>query len=150
MKKNLMWWGKPSLLPFQKRISTQSTKQRNHKNLKKKDKPISNKSDKGKSFDKSRSTKITETEETEKKRNKSRSISSSSLSDKSNKIEKPKKIDIRKDNSSLFGMSGHGESVPSVTPDKKRIPQTLQSKENKLFRNKTTKVKYQNRILYLM
>ena len=50
------------------------------------------------------------------------SISSASLSDKITKIVKPKEIDIRKDNSSLYGMSGYGESVSSVTRDKQRIP----------------------------
>ena len=44
-------------------------------------------------------------------------MSSASLSDKSTKIEKTKEIDIRKYNSSIYGMSGHGESVSSATPD---------------------------------
>ena len=59
-------------------------------------------------MDKSRSTQRTKTEDTVKTVNKSRSISSASLSGKSTKIEKPKEIDISKDNSRLSGMSGHG------------------------------------------
>ena len=50
------------------------------------DKYISNKSDKGKSLDKSRSTQRTETEDTVKSVNKSRSISWYFLSEKSTKI----------------------------------------------------------------
>ena len=62
----------------------------------KKDKSISNESNKGISLDKSRSlgksraSKRTETEDTVKTINKSRSISSASLSDKSTNIEQPK------------------------------------------------------------
>ena len=62
----------------------------------KKDKYISNESNKGMPLDKSilldksRAYRRTETENTVKKLNKSRSISSASLSDKSTKIEKPK------------------------------------------------------------
>ena len=82
-------------------------------------------------MDKSRSTQRTETKDTVKSVNKSRSISSSTLSDKSNKIEKPKEIYIRKDNPSHYGMSGHGEIISSVTPDKQRIP-----RKNKI--NKTS------------
>ena len=80
-------------------------------------------------MDESRSTQRTETEDTEKSVNKSISISSASLSDKSTKIVKPKEIDIRKYNSSLSGMSRHGESVPSVTPDKQRIPRKNRRKK---------------------
>ena len=66
-------------------------------------------------MDESRSTQRNETQDTVKPVNKSRYISSASLSDKSTKIEKPKEIDIRKENSSLSGMSGHRESLSSVT-----------------------------------
>ena len=114
---------------------THSTKQTNYKHLKlKKDKFIRNESDKNisleksKSLDKSRSTQGTETEDTVKALNKSRYISSASLSDKITKIENPKEIDIRKDNPSLSGMSGHGASVSSVTPDKQRT--TRKNKRN--------------------
>ena len=78
--------------------------------------------DKSRSLYKSRSTKRTETEDTVKTLNKSRSISSASFSDKSTRIEKPKELDIRKDNPSLSGMSGHGASVSSESPDKQCIP----------------------------
>ena len=54
------------------------------------DRSSSNKSDKCKSLDKSRSTQRTETEDTVKTLNKSRYISSASLSEKSTKIEKLK------------------------------------------------------------
>ena len=63
----------------------------------KKDKSISNESnkvmalDKSSSLDKSRASQITETEYTVKTLNKPRSISSTSLSDKSINIEQPKK-----------------------------------------------------------
>ena len=66
-------------------------------------------------MDKSRSTQRTETEDTVKLVNKSRSISSTSLSEKSTKIKNPKEIDISKYNLSLSGISGHGESLSSVT-----------------------------------
>ena len=69
----------------------------------------------------SRSTQRTKTEDTIKSIDKSRSISSASLSDISTKIEKLKEIEIRKDNSGLYSMSGHGEKVSSATPDKQRI-----------------------------
>ena len=46
---------------------------------------------------------------------------SASLSDKITIQKKPKKQIFRKDNSSISGMSGHGESVSIVTPDKKLI-----------------------------
>ena len=109
----------------------------------KKDKSSSNKYDKGKSFDKSRSTQGTETEEAVKSVNKSRSISWASTSDKITKLEKPKEINISEDNSSLSGMSGHGKTLSIITPDKnvflvrikKRKLQTLQSKENNIFKN---------------
>ena len=81
-EKNLIWLRNPSLLPLQKIILTLSTKQINQKHPKKKDKSSSNKYDKGKSLDKSRSTQRTETEETVKILNKSRSISSANLSEK--------------------------------------------------------------------
>ena len=71
---------------------------------------------------KSRFTQRTETEDTVKKVNKSRSILSIILSEKNTKIEKPKEIDISKDNSGIFGMSGHGDILSSVTPDQKHIP----------------------------
>ena len=69
---------------------------------------------------KSRSTQGTETEDIVKTLNKSRSISSASFSDKST-LKKPKEIDIRKENSSLSGMSGHVASVLCESPDKQRI-----------------------------
>ena len=54
--------------------------------------------------------------------NKSRLILSANLSGNSTKIENPKEIDISKDNSSLSVMSGHAESLSSVTPDQQHIP----------------------------
>ena len=83
------------------------------------DTPRRNKSDKVKSLDKSRSTQITDTENTV---NKSRSIPINSLSNKSNRIENPSEIDIWKENLSVSVLSGHGESLSSVTPDQQRIP----------------------------
>ena len=97
----------------------------------------SNKYDKGKSLDKSRSTKITWTEYTLKSVNKSRSISSDSSFEKSTKIEKNKEIDISKYNSSLYGMSGHGESLSSITPYQKRI--TSKNKRKKTSESSITK-----------
>ena len=57
------------------------------------------------------------------------SISSDNLCDKNNRIENPKEIDIRKDNPSLSGMYGYGESVSSVTPDKQHIPRQNKRKK---------------------
>ena len=79
---------------MQKRILTQSTKQKNHKHIKNKDKSTSNNSNRCKSLDKSRSTQINETEDTVKSENKSMYISSASLSDKSTKNRKTQ-INIR-------------------------------------------------------
>ena len=55
-------------------------------------------------------------------------------------------------------MSGHGDIVSSVTPDKQRIP--CKNKINKtsdtsitgkkVFKNQTTQVKGQKRVVYLM
>ena len=73
-------------------------------------------------MDKSRSTQVTESEDTINTLNKSRSISSASFSGKITKIEKPKEIDISKDNSSLSLLSRHGASVSSESRDKQRIP----------------------------
>ena len=82
-------------------------------------------------MDKLRSNQRAEKEDTIKTVNISRSILSDSLSGKSTKIEKPLEIDISKDSSSLSGMSGHVESLSSVTPDQERIP-----RKNKI--NKTS------------
>ena len=90
---------------------------------------MSNISNKGKPLDKSRSTQRTETEDTVKPVNKSRSISSASLYVKINKIEKPKEIDISKENSIISGMSVHGESLSSITPDKRRITRNNKRKK---------------------
>ena len=57
----------------------------------------SNKYDKGKPLDKSRSTQITDTENTVNKENKSRYISRTSICNKSTKIEKPSEIYICND-----------------------------------------------------
>ena len=94
----------------------------------KKDKSIRNKSEKDTSLDKSRSldkpsaSQRTETYYTVKTKNKSRSSSSVSFSDKSTKIEKHRERYVIKDNPSLSGMSVHGGSVKSESPDKQRIP----------------------------
>ena len=71
---------------------------------------------------KSRSTQRTETEELVKTLKISSCILSASFSNKNTRIENTKEIDIRKYNSSLSGMSGHGRSVSSESPDKQRIP----------------------------
>ena len=55
-------------------------------------------------------------------------------------------------------MSGHGESLSSVTPDKQRITRKNKRKKTsdtfingkKVFKNQTTQVKDQIRIVYLM
>ena len=96
----------------------------------KKDKSISNKSNKGRLSDKSRwldkssSSQRTETEDTMKTVNKSRSISSAHFFDKSTNKEQPKEIYVRKDNPSISGMYGHWASVTSGSPDKQRIQET--------------------------
>ena len=123
-----MKWGKPIVV---KEAITPPILRNNIKTVKKKeklqvskikiDKSSSNKSEKGKSLDKSRSTKIIETEDTFKTVNKSRSVSSARVSLKSIKIENPNEIDISKYNSNLSGISGHEESLSIVTPDQHRI-----------------------------
>ena len=85
----------------------------------------------------------------------SMSISRTSLSNKSNRILKPTEIYICKDNSSLYVLSRHAESLSSVTPNQQSIPprnkikktQTLRSLEKKLLKNQLTQGKGQNRIL---
>ena len=109
-------------------------------------------------MDKSRSTQVTDTRNTVNKLNKSRSIPRASLSNKSTKIEKPSEIDICNDDISISVLYGHRESLSSVTPDQQRIPcKNKRNKNsgilimrNKLFKNQSTQVKGQKRILYLM
>ena len=52
----------------------------------------------------------------------SRSISRTNLSNKRNRIEKSTGIDICKYNLGVSVLSGHGESLSSLTPDQQRIP----------------------------
>ena len=54
--------------------------------------------------------------------NKFWSISRTILSNKSTRIEKSIEIDIWKNNSSLYVLSGHGWILSSVTPDQQHIP----------------------------
>ena len=113
--------------------------------------------DKSRSLDKSRSSQRTETEDIVKTINKSGSIWSAIFYDKITNIEQPKEIDIRKDSQSISGMYGPGASVTTKFPDKQRITcrdkkklwKNL-SKEKKLFKIQTTRVKGKNRIVYLM
>ena len=101
----------------------------------KKDKSISNESnkvmalDKSSSLDKSRASQITETKYTVKPLKK-RYISSASLSDKSTKIQQPKEIKFRgnkfrSDTSSVSSMSIHGASITTLLSDKDRIPRKI-------------------------
>ena len=83
------------------------------------DTPRRNKTDKVKPIDKSRSTKRTDTKNTV---NRSRYIPRTNLSNKITRIENPSEIDICKDNLSVSILSGHGESLSSVTPDTLCIP----------------------------
>ena len=75
------------------------------------------------------STQRTDTENTVKTVNKSRSVSGTILSNKSTRIENPSEIEIHKDNLSIYAVSGHGESLSSLTPDQQRI--TRKNKINK-------------------
>ena len=113
----------------------------------KKDKSISNESDKGtalnksSSLDNSRPSERTETEDTVKTLNKTRSISSASLSDKNNKKQQPKEIKFRNDNlrsdtPSVSSIPVHGESITTVSPDKERIP--FKDKKEKISENLIT------------
>ena len=99
----------------------------------KKDKYISNESNKGMALNKSisldnpRSSERTETEDTVKTLNKTRSISSASLSDKNIKKQQQKEIKfrndkLRSDTPSVSIMSLHGASITTVSPDKYPIP----------------------------
>ena len=91
----------------------------------------SNKTYKVKAIDKSRSTKKSDIEN---KVNRSRYIPRTNLSNISTRIGKTSGIDIHKDNLSVSVLSGHGESLSSVTPDtisitrknkRKKTPDTL-------------------------
>ena len=113
----------------------------------KKDKSISNESDKGRSLDKSmsldksRSTQRIETEDTVKTLNKSMYISSASFSDKITKIEIPKEIDIRKYNPIISVISGHGVIITRESLYKKLIPRNNKRK-NTLENYIKGKIKY--------
>ena len=107
----------------------------------KKDKSISNESDKGtalnksSSLDNSRPSERTETEDTVKTLNKTRSISSASLSDKNTKKQQPKEIKfrnykLRSDSPSALSMYLHGEIIKNVSTEKDCI--TCKGKKRKL------------------
>ena len=72
-------------------------------------------------MDKSGSNKRTDMENIANKVNISRSISRTRLSNKSTRIEKNSEIYVCNDNLSISVLSGHGESLSSVTQDQKRI-----------------------------
>ena len=80
-------------------------------------------------MDKSGSNKRTDMENIANKVNISRSISRTSLSNKSTRIEKTSEIYVCNDNLSISVLSGHGESLSSVTPDQQRI--NWKNKRNK-------------------
>ena len=82
---------------------------------------------------KSRFTQRTDTENTVNKENKPRSISITNLSGKITKILKTSNIDIRNDNFGISILSGHIESLSSVTPTQQRI-----SRKNKRNKNSDT------------
>ena len=84
----------------------------------KKDKSISNESNKCMSLDKSRASQSPEIEGTSKTLNKSRSILSASLSDKSINIEQTKERNVRSDSPGISSMSRPGASIMTVSPDK--------------------------------
>ena len=104
-----------------KKIDTVNKTEKSQASNKTVDTPKSNKTDTVKSLDKSRSTQITDTENTVNTVNKERSISRTNLSNKSTRIENPVEIDTCKDNSSISVLSGHGESLSSVTTYQQRI-----------------------------
>ena len=85
-----------------------------------------NKTHKFKLIDKSRSTQITDTYN---KVDKSKYIPRTNLSNKSTRIEKTSEIDNCKDNLSVSVLSGHGESLSSVTSYQKRIPRKNKRKK---------------------
>ena len=120
-RKNLMWWRNPSLLLFyqKKKIDTLKKADKTQASNKTVDTPRSNKTNKVKSIDKSRSTQRTETENTV---NKSRYILRTNLSNKITGIEKPSEIDICKDDLGVSFLSRHGETLSSETPEQQRIP----------------------------
>ena len=105
----------------------------------KKDKYISNESNKGMALDKSRllgksrAYQRTEIEDIVKPLKKS-SISSASLSDKSAKIQQPKEIKFRNDNfisdsPIVSSMSRYGEIITTVSSDKERIARNIRKKK---------------------
>ena len=56
-------------------------------------------------------------------------IPRTNLSNKSTRIENPSEIDIHKENLSVSVLSGHGESLSSVTPDILHIPRKNKRKK---------------------
>ena len=84
-------------------------------------------------MDKSRSIQRTDTENTVIKENKSTYISTTSLFGKSTKIEKSSEIDISNYVLSISYLSGHWESLLSVTPDQQCIPCMNKVKKTKTF-----------------
>ena len=108
-----MWLRKPTLLQFkQKRILTQSTKQRNHKHQKQQSLPQKNKPDTLNLIDKSRYT------------------IRNNLSNKSTRIEKPTEIDILKDNENVSLLSVQGDDLNILTIDNICITHKNKRKEN--------------------
>ena len=109
-----------------KKIDTVNRTDRSNASNKTVDTPKSNKTDKVRSIDKSRSTRITDTEN---KVDKSRSVPRTNLYNKSTIIEKPSEIDIHRGKLSVSVLFGQGESLSSVTPDILCIPR--KNKRNK-------------------
>ena len=101
----------------EKKIQTQSTKQRNHKHKKNSPYLQKNKSNTLNSIYKARSTPRT------------------NLSNKITIIEKPTEIDILKDNENVSLSSGQGDDLASITPDHLHI-----SRKNKIKKTPDTLV----------
>ena len=95
------------------------------------DTPKSNKTEKVKTIDKSRSTQRTDTESTV---DKSWYIPRTNVYHKSTRIGKTSEIDIHKDNLCVSVLSGQGESLSSVSPDILRIPSKNKRKKPYTFR----------------
>ena len=116
-----------------KKIDTVNKTEKSQASIKKLDTSSSNRSENGKSLDKSRYTQRPYTENTINKINKSRSNSRTGLSNKSTKIEKPLEIDIINNDLNISVLSGQNESLSSLAPDQQRIPRNNKRNKTSVF-----------------
>ena len=111
-----------------KNIDTVNKTEKSQASNKTVDTSKSNKTDTGKSIDKSRSTQRTDTVNIV---DKSRSIPGTNLSNISTRIGKSTELDIVRDNKDISDLYLHGDDLASITPDILHIPQENKRKNSR-------------------